>query len=93
MANQDQGPATNNAELWLGATTNNEGVSIEVHVPVGTPSVGPASQPAVDPQAATFLYNVTGGGNNGNVTLTNAVNTTVLPAGAPGVTIKFAIPA
>jgi hypothetical protein len=90
MAQQDNGPATGTASLLFGGAPT---TSIEVHIPVGTDPLPPSAQnvPA-DPQAGTFLYNVTGGGNNGNATQLNAISTTLsIPALAT--TIKFQIPA
>jgi hypothetical protein len=89
MAQIDQGPATGNAVLVFGGTPV---VGIEVHEPNGTNPNPPSASPTVDPQAGTFLFNVTGGGNNGAATPANAVNTTV-NFGTLGTGIKFAIPA
>ena len=91
MAQIDQGPATGNASLLFGA---GPAASVEVHVPSGVPSLPPAAANAatVDPQAGTFLNNVTGGGSNGNAILQNALNTTVNFASL-GTGIKFTIPA
>jgi hypothetical protein len=82
------GPASGTAELILGAGTGSVGVPLEVQVPNGLPSLEPSRAAYVDPQASTYITNA-----NSTTAVAGAVNTTLLPAGAPGLTIKFAIPA
>jgi hypothetical protein len=82
------GPSSGTAELILGAGTGSAGVPLEAQVPNGLPSLSPSSAPFVDPSAGTYMAN-----NNTTSTFAGSVNTTLLPAGAPGLTIKFAIPA
>ena len=88
MAQIDKGPATPGGQTAVLQTTIDNG--IEFHVPSGVTSLSPSQAPYVDPSGGMYLFNVTGGGST---TQNGAVNTTLSVAGAPGVTIKFAIPA
>jgi len=77
----NQGPASGNAELILGAGAGNAGSPLEVQVPSGLPSLSPIDAPFVDP--GVVLY-----GSQGAVGATVAAvqNSNV-------VGVRFAIPA
>jgi hypothetical protein len=83
MSTTTAGPATGSAVIYTGVSTG-----IEVQVPNGLPSLEPSRAAYVDPQSSTYISNA-----NATTVVAGAVNTTLLPAGAPGLTIKFAIPA
>lgn len=48
----NNGPASGNAELLLGAAQGNAGVAIEVQVPSGLPSLSPQDAPNIYGQRA-----------------------------------------
>ena len=83
MSATTAGPATGTASLVFGVPTE----SIEVQVPNGLPSLGPAQAPFVDPAAST--YQDVAGTKASNVNATN----TILNFGTLGTGIKFALPA
>lgn len=78
------GPATGTAELLFGAGPT---TSIEVQVPAGLPSLGPAQAPYADPQSSTF--------QNVPATLSSATNVTNKAIQFPSLStgIQFSLPA